>query len=298
MSMNMDIPQENNGSDVSAAPSDAPPGVHWPLSARPRVLIANVFPLASRAFDPIYTTTSHALHLHDYHGTIRIDRHQFTLVPGSLTLSPAGCSSSYDLPRPGSHWCIHFQTVKPTGPDELTCPLPLHRDVSRWHEQAASRFAHIIRLHTAAAHDNTRHQSNDICAAAASLALQELLVWFGLLNVVNTQTQTAARDQVVENVMSYIDRNLQSPISAADIVARSELSQNYLAKIFKQQTGMSIPKYLMTQRMALAKMLLRSTDLSIKQIGIRVSYADPQHFNKLFRTIVGKSPSVYRKLNA
>jgi len=254
------------------------------------VLLANVFPLATRGFEDVYKSTAHALHLHDYHGTIRIDRQQFTLVPGSLTFSPAGSSSSYDLPRAGSHWCIHFQPLGRAQPDDLAIALPLHRDVSRWNDIAAARFANVIRLHGA----SERDASSAILPVAASSALQELLVWFGLLDVVNAQTQTAARDKAVDDVTALIDRNLQSPQSAPELAAKVGLSQNYLARVFKHQTGTTIAQYLIAQRVALAKVLLRSTELSIKQIGIRVGYADPQHFNKIFRSVAGQSPSAYR----
>jgi len=72
--------------------------VRWPLDARPRIVTAGCFPLADRDFAATYRGPTHALHLHDYHGTIDLGGCVLPLTPGMVTLSPANRPSRYDLP--------------------------------------------------------------------------------------------------------------------------------------------------------------------------------------------------------
>jgi len=45
---------------------------------------------------------------------------------------------------------------------------------------------------------------------------------------------------------------------------------------------------------ALARELLEATELSIKEVAVRVGISDAQYFNKQFRRFSGESPSRYR----
>ena len=88
----------------------------WPVTARAQVQLAGLFPLQARGFAFVYRSPSHAIHLHEYAGTIRLSGKDYPLEPGTLTVSPANEDSSYDLPRPGVHWCVHFDP-QPVGRD-------------------------------------------------------------------------------------------------------------------------------------------------------------------------------------
>ncbi|MDB5327100.1 MAG: putative AraC family transcriptional regulator, partial [Phycisphaerales bacterium] len=158
----------------------------WPLDARPVVKVAGLFPLRAKGFDYVYCATVHALHFHEYRGSIRIDGRVFPIEPGTLTLSPAELESAYDIPRPGVHWCIHFipQPVRAARP-RIT--LPWVRPLGALQGEAVPRFAQVARLHHAA-----EHEKDAAMAAAASIALQELLVWYALLDRVG-RTAAAPR---------------------------------------------------------------------------------------------------------
>lgn len=87
------------------------PSLRWPIRAVPVIYCAGRYPLDERHFPTTYRSTTHALHLHEYHGVIRMNHHRLTLHPGDLTLSVAGGRTRYDLPQPGHHWCIHFSLL-------------------------------------------------------------------------------------------------------------------------------------------------------------------------------------------
>jgi AraC family transcriptional regulator, arabinose operon regulatory protein len=61
------------------------------------------------------------------------------------------------------------------------------------------------------------------------------------------------------------------------------LSPSRLAHLFKAETGVSPMRYLKTQRMQKAKLLLETTPLSIKEVMIYVGVNDKSHFIKDFK---------------
>jgi AraC-like DNA-binding protein len=253
------------------------------------VTLAGVFALQVRDFSYTYRSPIHALHLHDYDGTARLNGVDYPLKPGTITFSPAGEPSSYHLPRPGTHWCIHFRPIE--GPSQgPALQMPMARSLGEHAIDAAKRFAEVARLHAL-------QQANDADAAVTagvSIAMAALLAWVGLLDKV-TDGQHAPRHATVNELIDHIDRNLHRPLSAAGLAERAGLSQNYLARLFRQRTGLTIPRHVLVRRIAVARVLLETTDLAIKQVALRVGMPDAQHFNKQFRAVAGVSPSAYRQ---
>jgi transcriptional regulator GlxA family with amidase domain len=57
---------------------------------------------------------------------------------------------------------------------------------------------------------------------------------------------------------------------------------------------MTVDGYLLHLRMQMARNLLLSTTLSIKEVAWKCGISDPKYFNKQFRRVTGRSPSLYR----
>jgi AraC-like DNA-binding protein len=264
--------------------------LQWPVRARSNVLLAGLFPLEAHGFDHVYRSPVHAIHLHEYAGTIRLGGEAHGLEPGTFTLSPANEDSSYDLPRPGVHWCIHFEP-QPMKGDSPSLLLPLVLRLGATQTEAVNRFSHIARLReligSSGGNDPTLRET-------ASIALQELLLWIGVFERMDAHRNVRASDLIIEQLFDFIDRNLSRRFTAAELAAHAGLSQNHLARRFRQRAGTTLPSYVLSRRIGLARLLLRSTNLPIKQIAQRVGMPDPHHFNKQFRAIAGVSPSDFR----
>ena len=72
------------------------------------------------------------------------------------------------------------------------------------------------------------------------------------------------------------------------------ISKTYLSKLFRKETGVSISKYIVERRIALAKRLLAETSEPISTICVKTGYNFPAHFSKIFRLRTGKTPMQYR----
>lgn len=95
-------------------------------------------------------------------------------------------------------------------------------------------------------------------------------------------------------VRAYLDENFCEDINLQGLATRFNISSYYLAHIFKDQFGYPPLQYILRRRIGLAQTLLITTDLPVGEIGARVGYANPSHFNMIFTKNVGISPRRYR----
>jgi two-component system response regulator YesN len=72
------------------------------------------------------------------------------------------------------------------------------------------------------------------------------------------------------------------------------LNPDYLTRVFKKETGLSISDYVMGQRLGMAADLLSSTDLPVGAIAAKVGYANFSHFSRMFKKHTGLGPIEYR----
>lgn len=99
----------------------------------------------------------------------------------------------------------------------------------------------------------------------------------------------------LEWAFAYIDQNFHNNISVADIADSCKIHRNYLCRIFRENVGVSPQEFLISYRMNKAIQLLRTTKLSIHDIGNAVGYPNQLHFSRAFKNIYGKSPKQWRE---
>lgn len=285
--------------------SNHPPLLRWRLDALPRIRIAVRARHHDRGFAPVYRSDTHALHIYEYPGVVRLDDQRFEFSTGQYSLTPAGTRASYDMPAAGHHWCVHFHEDAParTDPTPLTpgsaAPSPTADRVevpcigwpafnpSETPLTAAEQCARIALLSTAA-DPSQRHR--------ARLLLQDLLLNLAATDrdALRSSTPDASRSAVVRAARRLQSR-LAEPLNVPELAAHVELSQNYLARRFREHYGQTMQQYQTRHRIARADLLLRTTHQPVKAIAAQVGYPDPQHFNKTFRRIMGESPSQRRR---
>ena len=95
--------------------------------------------------------------------------------------------------------------------------------------------------------------------------------------------------------LDYIHMNYQSPVTVQELTHLLGVSQPYLFRIFKAQTGKSPKQYLGDYRLLQAEKLLMETELSIAEVAASVGYADPLAFSKFFSGRQGCAPQHYRQ---
>lgn len=105
----------------------------------------------------------------------------------------------------------------------------------------------------------------------------------------------SGRDIIRQKVLPYIQQNLTEPFTVSQLADSVSLNPQYMMRLFKKETDMSILEYVTEQRILKAKELLLSTDNSIETIGMQLGYYNYTYFMKVFKRSIGMSPGQYRK---
>lgn len=99
---------------------------------------------------------------------------------------------------------------------------------------------------------------------------------------------------LVSMIEEYIRSNYMHDISMQEAARAINYSEPYFCKMFKQQFGQNFTTYLTEYRLKEAKKLLMQPNVSVKDVGARVGYPDSSYFAKVFKRMMGSSPSEYR----
>ena len=110
-----------------------------------------------------------------------------------------------------------------------------------------------------------------------------------------TSEEQPADESRQEETLAYIAQHYMEDLAVKDIAGYLGYSEAYFCKLFKQSFGHSFVSYLTDYRMQKAEELMRTSRLSIKEIGKTVGYPDPNYFTKVFRRVRGVSPSEFRE---
>lgn len=98
----------------------------------------------------------------------------------------------------------------------------------------------------------------------------------------------------ITHAINYIQNHYSEPLLIDEIARYVGLNRSYFSTLFKKYVGMSPLKYLQTFRITRATHLLSMTQLSIASIAFSCGYQEPEAFHKIFRQMIGLSPSQYR----
>lgn len=112
----------------------------------------------------------------------------------------------------------------------------------------------------------------------------------------NSLAQKDINSNPITNIVNYICDNYDDiDLSITKISNNIYLSPAYISTIFKEETGKTINRYISEYRLTKAKDLLKSPDIKINDVALKVGYSDGNYFTKIFKKETGLTPSEYRK---
>lgn len=99
----------------------------------------------------------------------------------------------------------------------------------------------------------------------------------------------------IEEAKKYIEKNLGGNLNLSDIASHVHFSPTYFSKIFKENEGVTLSKYINGQRIEAAKNYIMNSDMTIREICCLCGFSNISNFNRVFRQHTGKMPSQLRK---
>jgi AraC-like DNA-binding protein len=106
--------------------------------------------------------------------------------------------------------------------------------------------------------------------------------------------QTNAEPPVITKAKQFIEEHHTEDISLGQVAAAVHTSTFYFCKLFKRATGFNFTVFVSRTRTEKAKNLLLNPNLRISEIAYEVGFQSLTHFNRIFKKIVGQSPTEYR----
>ena len=99
------------------------------------------------------------------------------------------------------------------------------------------------------------------------------------------------RSETLKKAIEYIQHNYTKDITIDQVAKISGVSDSYLRRLFTKHLNISPINYYNQIRINKSIELLRTTDLSIKEVCFRCGFKSPQYFSKVFKNQVGSKPS-------
>lgn len=108
-------------------------------------------------------------------------------------------------------------------------------------------------------------------------------------------TEKEQESDLLGEIKKYVQENLENSITREQIAEKVHFSEDYLSKIFKKETGISLNEYITQEKIAYAKKLIEEDKDSIGNIAVRLGYSSFSYFSDIFKRNTGCLPREYRK---
>lgn len=106
--------------------------------------------------------------------------------------------------------------------------------------------------------------------------------------------QENAEPPLITRAKEYIQAHQSEELSLGQVAKAINTSTFYFCKMFKKVTGLNFTDYVSRLRIEKAKNLLLNPNLRISEIAYEVGFQSLTHFNRVFKRILGQSPTEYR----
>ena len=99
----------------------------------------------------------------------------------------------------------------------------------------------------------------------------------------------------VRHAILLMENNIEDPLTVPQIASELSLSQRQLERQFKRDVGCTVVQFGLALRLQNARVLLISTELSVREVATASGFNTLSHFAFSFRKFFGRRPSDYRE---
>ena len=99
---------------------------------------------------------------------------------------------------------------------------------------------------------------------------------------------------MVRSVLAYMRQNVDHHLKLSDLATHFRISENYLSKLIRDETGVSYRDHMIGIRFEVACSLLMDPSLSTTEVARMVGYQNYVSFYKMFTRAAQQTPSEYR----
>jgi AraC-like DNA-binding protein len=98
----------------------------------------------------------------------------------------------------------------------------------------------------------------------------------------------------IARAKQFISDNQSEELSLNQVAKAVNMSSFYFCKKFKKITGINFTEYITRVRIEKSRNLLLNPNLRVSEIAYEVGFQSLTHFNRMFKRVLGSSPTDYR----
>lgn len=245
------------------------------------------------------------LYVHEGNGTVIVEQQIFEMKPGTLIYF-----RPYQLHRirmnigPDQPYIRTLFVFEPAVLDEALSPFPSLRAFFQtlWKDPLAPQLFRSPDPQATDAFlqsyvDRFGQESDELLLEEQLLFLTAYLHHWKAsnLDLSRVERPKAKASSVAEKVMAWIETHYMEPFELSLLAQEVHLSPNHVSAVFRQSVGSSITEYLTARRIRQACWLLKTSDLSVEEIGHAIGLGNFSYFCQLFKKQVGVTPNRFKQ---
>ncbi len=121
---------------------------------------------------------------------------------------------------------------------------------------------------------------------------------FSLAGIQHRESRSSINsDPRIQVIVEYMVTHPTESFDSSSLCKLADISQSTLQRLFKQHTGKTPREFIKELRMVTAARRLLITDERISTIAYELGFENVPYFSKLFKSVYGVSPQLYRKIS-
>jgi AraC family transcriptional regulator len=220
---------------------------------------------------------------------------RFISRPGTIFLLPRGTVDEVDWKGPTQRLALAMHPRLLTTALEETAHKPDIELTEHW--DLIDRHISALLMEMTADLDDSSPAGTIYGESLANVLAVYLVKRYAVRQVIPVIYKGGVPGFRLKHVLDYIAANLDENISLSQLAAIAGMSPHYFSELFKQSTGQAPHNYVLLQRIERAKQQLRDPQRSIIDAGLDAGFQNSSHFARMFRKLVGTTPSRYRADN-
>ncbi len=244
--------------------------------------------------DPNYHIRRHNSYIHcfefviDGEGVVKVDNRTNYPVKGDLYILPKGSNHDY-YSLPDNPFTKIWMNVSGPLCDELIHVYGLTGILIVKQIDVLPIFNEFLKI----CEDKTL--SLDEIHSQCSLVFLKLIMKVSE-HLMSMDTRIAS--DTANIIKSYIDRNIYERLTIETVSHQICLSPSQINRIFKKNFDITPYEYILNRKIETAKLLLKNTSLSVKEIAYKLNFADEHYFSNIFLQKTGSRPKKFNTVQA
>ena len=123
--------------------------------------------------------------------------------------------------------------------------------------------------------------------------------FLGLINLHrhSANPKTRSTNENIQQSIQFMRDNVEKRLYLEELAQMANLSVTHYSALFKERTGFSPMDYFIRMKIQQASQVLGTTQNTVQDICQELGYDDPYYFSRIFKKVMGKAPTSYRKIS-